>query len=202
MNNELSHAQEAALRRFGKKIRRAAPGVNSGGGRSSRRLPGQVSYDRECNAFLVVHIYIEKGMAGHRPALRKMMNRIAYVQSNLSKPYRINCYAFGSSQGLESCDNPTIIRLPGTTMKVAHVLGRLSGDSPPSLPVVFADVGRRIKRGDLTVIICRKRRGVHVAEKAQTQLKRCRRTLFWLYLEDEECLFETERQRIARSAGT
>ena len=186
------------LRAFTRAIRNAAPELESVGGRSSRRISGQLSHDRECNAFAAIHIFIEKGLAKHRTSLQRIAQRIASVQSALHGPYPVRCYAFGDQQAAGPSDNPTVVQSLGSTTQVVRTLCELSGDTAPGGPAVLCGVKTRISYEDLVLIICRDPSLAQVAPEAEAMLSRHRRRTFWLCLRCEPApFFLSEQQRPA-----
>ncbi len=170
------------LRKLSRELGHMAPYLSSSIERQSRKIEGQLSYDREAHAFKRVNIYIEKGLAGHRQTLTKIVGVVHNQQNGEIDEYRIHCFAFGSAEDeLIRAPGPVLVRNPTMAKGAVDVLSAISGDDAPQGQSTLTQLGRPVSGNDLVVVICRGRDSVSLAEPAAGKIEKRKRTI-WIYL--------------------
>jgi CRISPR/Cas system endoribonuclease Cas6 (RAMP superfamily) len=175
--------------------------------RSSRRLEGQFTYDRDKRAYKDVIIYVEKGLGENRTIFSSLVHVIWRLQKGQLREYYVHCFGFGfTGDKLKHRGSVLTVRNRAMVQKTAQVLAEISGSEAPdkqsTLPKLFPTTnpyGRKgsVRSEDLLVFICRGPNGIIVPDHVQKKLDRLsrHRRTFWIYLNEESPQMQTEWKR-------
>lgn len=196
------------LQKLSKKARNNAPIMRGSKLGFSRKMEGQYSYKGEIHAYPEVVLYMQKGLGGTLPEMKKMIRKISWVQSEYD-PYVLSCFVFGIKPDKLSHTGKIFEIFEGggrrAVKKMCELAGTELSEGKDPLPVLYPPSNiYRSKAGagkeDLLIFICRDKNSVDISDNVCKKLKlRSRKYTFWIYInegEDIEC--ETHRERIMR----
>jgi len=194
--------KSAWIRRLGRHLDRFAPSIETASDGVPRRQYADYENVRDANAFTVVHVYAESGLASRRKAFIHIADTLFKVQLGEIDHYTVRTRVIATdaaapkhASNAGSVCNRGMVR--GELERLAVIM---SGDTPLEGKSALTKLVPRPQPGHLVLIICKSPGSVVVSQDGARALRRLRKTAVWVYLDGDEPTFETEVDRRKREA--